>query len=214
MLLGQIPGDGMSPSTPMFAVLPSYATLVGQYLNRFGPYRLQPYAPPPPVAVAPKVPAAVIPAGQPPVPAPLFLAPKFREARGDARRNSIRAVNPIGAGPGVLTGYDRVIGILDRVANPTASGIGFSNPTGAGLAALGLRELAEMSRRGVIDKIDTARRQGIINDANVKVRQGTPTGRAGGVGTAGVGGGFTRDNGSNRGPGSRGRGFDHFGGPR
>lgn len=211
MLLGQIPGDGMSPSTPVFAALPSYATLIGQYLDRFGPYRLQPYALPVTPAAASRAPVAAMPARQPSVSAPLFVAPKFREAGGDARRNSIRAVDPVGAGPGALTGYDRAIGILDRMANPAALGIGFSNPTGAGLAALGLRELAEMSRRGAVDKINTARRQGTINDANIKVREGTPTGRAGGVGTRRVGGGFTK---SNRGPGSRGQGFDHFGGPR
>lgn len=214
MLLGRSPGDGMSSSTAVFAALPSYATLVGQYLDRFGPYRLQPYGLPVPPPVVPSALIAVMPVPRPSVPAPLFVAPKLREAGGDPRRNSIRAVDPVGAGPAALTGYDRAIGIFDRMANPAAFGIGFSNPTGLGLAALGLRELAEMSRRGAVDKINTARRQGTINDANMKVRQGTPTGRAGGVGTPGVGGGFSRDNKSNRGPGSRGKGFDHFGGPR
>lgn len=211
MLFGRSPGDGMSPSTPVFAALPSYATLVRQYLDRFGPYRLQPYALPVPPAVPPRAPLAVMPAGQPPAPAPIFVAPRQREAGGDSRRNSIRPVDPIGAGRGVLTGYDRAIGLLDRMANPLGSSLGFSNPTGGGLAALGLRELAEMGRRSVVDKINTARREGIINDANMRVREGAPTGRAGGVGTRRAGGGFSK---SNRGPGSRGQGFDHFGGPR
>ncbi len=46
MLFGRLPGEGTQSASTLFAALPSYATLVGQYLDRFGPYRLQPYAMP------------------------------------------------------------------------------------------------------------------------------------------------------------------------
>lgn len=229
MLLGQMPGDALSRPPALFAALPSYATLIGRYLDRFGPYRLQPYAMPP----APRDPqrnmpvAPPVPGTQPISPVPAYGVPIYREARGAATRKSPAPVDPVGAGPGVLTGYDRVLDFVDGVVNPLGLGTGFSNPTGMGLAALGVRELADMARRGVVDKINAARRQGLINDANVRVRRGTPVGRAGGVGTAGIGGGSTKapaksekpdrapkDSGWNRGLGSRGRGFNHFGGPR
>lgn len=45
MLLGQLPGYGWTGST--MDALPSYATAIGHFLDRFGPYRLQPYALPP-----------------------------------------------------------------------------------------------------------------------------------------------------------------------
>jgi hypothetical protein len=228
MLLGQMPGDAMSRPSTLFATLPSYATLVGQYLNRFGPYRLQPYAVPPAPPSPPSMPVVPpAPAGQPAMSVREYTTPTYGEAHGAAERNSVKAFDPVGAGLGALIGSDRLIDLFDGIANPRALGIGFSNPTGMGLAALGLRELAKMNRRSLVDKINEARRQGLINDANVRVRPGTPIGRAGGVGTPGVSGGFTKepsksaapdrganDRQSNRGPGSRGAGFGHFGGPR
>lgn len=233
MLFGRLPGEGTQSASTLFAALPSYATLVGQYLDRFGPYRLQPYATPPlprtgmpPTVQIPTPPAAVPPAAS--VPAGNFK--REGEGGGRDRRSVGKPADPVGSGPGVLTGYDRVIGLADSMANPLGLGTGFSNPGVLGLAGLAVRELAEAARKSAIEKINEARLAGLINDANRRVAPGTPIGRAGGVGTPGVGGGFTKTPGkgpsagdgngaaaggaSNRGPGSRGRGFDHFGGPR
>lgn len=63
MLFGRLPGYGLPGSTNLLTTLPSYTTAVTQYLDRFGPYRLQPYPlpafpdfslyQPPPVPVVP-----------------------------------------------------------------------------------------------------------------------------------------------------------------
>ncbi len=233
MLFGQLPGDDLPQASNRLAALPPYATLIGQYLDRFGPYRLQAYAMP--VLPQPAVPAGVaVPASTPAAqPVPTVAAARFkyaRESAGRDRRSVGKPVDPVGAGPGVLTGYDQAIAFGDAIANPFGIGLGFSNPGVAGLAGLAIRELAEAARKSAIDKINDARIRGLVNDANRRVAPGTPLGRAGGVGTPGVGGGFTTTPGrgpsggapdrssgggaSNRGPGSRGGGFDHFGGPR
>ena len=44
MLFGQLPGQNPSGATPMTTALPSYTAAMNQFLNRFGPYRLQPYS--------------------------------------------------------------------------------------------------------------------------------------------------------------------------
>jgi hypothetical protein len=158
MLFGRLPGDVPEPS-PLYAALPPYATLVGQYLDRFGPYRLQAYnLQPLPSVVAPTPPGAV-PLPPPPLaPAPTYSKPHdWHEPvprSGGAGRNSLSGLDPVGRGLGVLSGMDR----------PDA-----------------------------IDRINAARRAGLINDANRHVRAGAPIGRAGGVGTPGVGGGFVSD---------------------
>ncbi|GIK95804.1 MAG: hypothetical protein BroJett029_00130 [Alphaproteobacteria bacterium] len=71
MLLGQLPGQGWAGSTT--AALPSYATAIGHFLDRFGPYRLQPYALPPIPDFSLYQP--------PPVPLPPPMQPPRRRAR-------------------------------------------------------------------------------------------------------------------------------------
>lgn len=230
MLLGQMPGDTRTGSSTLFAALPSYATIVGRYLDRFGPYRLQPYAMP---AISAPASAPVPSVTLPSAVAPTTTAAGEREPRGRDVHTVGKPFDPVGAGPGVLTGYDQAIALGDALANPAGLGLGFSNPGFIGLAGLGIREIAKAARRDAVEKINDARLKGLINDANRRVARGTPIGRAGGVGTPGVGGGLTtrridpesrragagdrsaNAGSTNRGLGSRGDGFkDHFGGPR
>jgi hypothetical protein len=91
-----------------------------------------------------------------------------------------------------LLGYDQAIAFGDTLANPMGTGIGFSNPGLMGVIGLGIREAVTALRQDAIDRIAEARLKGEINDANRRVAPGTPIGRAGGVGTPGVGGGFTQ----------------------
>lgn len=241
MLFGTLPGDSAPPASAVFAALPSYATLIARYLDRYGPYRLQPYAPPTaPYLQPPRLPVAPQPsAGQPSPFAPLHLRHGTSEGRDAPDRVRGRPHDPVGAGPGVLTGYDRFLDAMETVANPFGLGLGFSNPTLSGLAALAGRSIGGALRQGVVDRINEARLKGLINDANRRVQPGAAIGRAGGVGSPGVGGGFVNAPGnragrrnvgaasnggmadreskgraSNRGPGARGDGFGHFGGPR
>lgn len=209
MLLGQLPGD-TSPAN-LFAVLPSYETLLSRFLDRFGPYRLQRYvAPAAPQFDAP-APAAIPPLSAVVPPAPSRPARFPRAGRGNDRRAVGKGFDPVGAGPGALTGYDRAIALGETLANPLGLGFGFSNPGFIGLGGLAMRELSQVTRADAIHRINEARRRGLINDANRRVSGGAPTGRAGGVGKPGVGGGFSS---SNRGPGAKGDGFKSFGGPR
>jgi hypothetical protein len=190
MLLGQMPGDTLSGSPTLFAALPSYATIIGQYLDRFGPYRLQPYAMPalpqfsPPASVPVPAPPLVT---QPVAAAPVNAFARGREARGRDLDTVREPFDPVGAGLGVLTGYDRAIGFLDRFADPMDTRLGFSNLSPTGAIALGLRELTEATKQDAINRINDARLKGLINDANRRVAPGTPVGRGGGLGSPGVG---------------------------
>ncbi len=171
MLLGRMPGD--APGYPFLnAALPPYATLIAQYLNRFGPYRLQPYGPPRMPAIAVAAPPTL------PVPVPVATATTARNwtdrpSPGAPDRNSLREQDPVGRGLGVLSGLHR----------PDA-----------------------------IDRINAARRAGLINDANRHVGAGAAIGRAGGVGTPGVSGGFARDSGGDVAQGAKARGQMNAGG--
>ena len=153
MLLGRMPGDALG-SQSQYAALPLYATLVARYLDRFGPYRLQPYdLPAMPATSAPM--AIPVPPIAAPAVAPILARNWIdRPSRGAPDRNTLREQDPVGRGLGVLSG---------------------------------------LHRADTIDRINAARRAGLINDANRRVQAGVPTGRAGGVGTPGVGGGFTRN---------------------
>ncbi len=207
MLLGQMPGQSLPGPSNLFAVLPSYAAAMSQFLNRFGPYRLLPYA-------APTVPDMTL---YQPVP-PMLPVP---QAAIPGVKSWLPQPSLGGAGKGPYAGLSKSEARQARIDDMMRRGIASAgDPFGLnsnGMSAFG----RSLVRSGLENGLSPGRALHSAAFAEQRTaargRYATPsrdTKREKGTAASGRDGRSANGQGSNRGPGSRGDGFGHAGGPR